>query len=78
MSKATLIFTLPEDDTEHRLALDGAKWWLVAWDMDNYLRNAIKYEAITKATTPIEAYQDARDTLAELIEGRNLSLNDYP
>jgi hypothetical protein len=75
--KATLTFTLPEDATDHRLALDGPAWWGVVLDMDNYLRNAIKYQN-TEAKTPEEAFQQARDMLVGLIEDHSLSLLDYP
>ena len=33
--KAILEFNLPEDETEHRQALDGYKWELVVWNLQN-------------------------------------------
>lgn len=42
--KAILEFTLPEDQEEHRVALDGSKWKNVAWSLDQWLRNMLKYE----------------------------------
>jgi len=62
--EATLKFNLPEEQTEFDNAVNGAKWSLVAWDLDQYLRNKIKYGEI-----PQEAYdalEECRDKLHEI------------
>ena len=41
--KATLEFSLPEEEAEHRLALDGAKWQGVVASLDQKLRSLEKY-----------------------------------
>lgn len=41
--KATLEFSLPEEETEHRLALDGAKWQGLVASLDQQLRQLAKY-----------------------------------
>lgn len=40
--KAKLVFNLPEDEQEHRDALNGTLWRGVFIELDNYLRNRIK------------------------------------
>ena len=41
--KATLEFNLPEEEEEHQTAFNGAHWRSISIDMDQYLRNKIKY-----------------------------------
>ena len=41
--KATREFSLPEDETEHRIALDGAKWQGLVASLDQQLRQLAKY-----------------------------------
>jgi hypothetical protein len=75
MPTATLTFRLPEESNEHRLALDGAYWWGVAWDIDQWLRNQLKHGCDHQ--TPEAALQAARDQLHEIIQSRNLELDGY-
>lgn len=42
--KAILEFNLPEDKEEYDAASKGMDWALVAWDIDDFIRNKIKYE----------------------------------
>jgi hypothetical protein len=42
--KAVLKFNLPEEQSEHRLALDGWKWRSVVSDIADKLRSALKYD----------------------------------
>ena len=42
--KAILEFNLPEDKEEFDTASKGMDWALVAWDIDDFIRNKIKYE----------------------------------
>ena len=42
--KATLEFNLPEDREEFDAASKGMDWALLAWDIDQFMRNKIKYE----------------------------------
>ena len=72
--KATLEFNLPEDQDEFKLASDGGKWHLVAWDMDQYLRGVLKYGNEYKDAD--EALEKARDRLHELMDGHSVSLYD--
>ena len=42
--KALLEFNLPEDKEEFDVAAKAMDWALVAWDIDDFIRNKIKYE----------------------------------
>ena len=42
--KAILEFNLPEDKEEFDVAAKAMDWALVAWDIDDFIRNKIKYE----------------------------------
>ena len=42
--KAILEFNLPEDKEEYDTASKGMDWALLAWDIDQFIRNKIKYE----------------------------------
>lgn len=62
--KAILEFQLPEETEEHKMALDGMKYSIVLHDLDNYLRNKLKYEDLSELQN--EIYQEIRDKLYEL------------
>jgi hypothetical protein len=42
--KAILEFNLPEDKEEFEVTSRGMDWALLAWDIDQFIRNKIKYE----------------------------------
>ena len=73
--KALLEFDLPEDESEHRLAIDGWKWKSVVIDIADKLRNALKYE---EGLTPeAGAYLEKfREEVFQLIGDYNLNLYD--
>lgn len=64
--KATLEFSLPDEGTELDRALKAGDMQLVITEMDNYLRNKIKYAPETMSDVEREAYQSVRDRLTEL------------
>ncbi len=41
--KAILEFDLPEEEAEHRLALDGGKWMSACHELDQWLRSIQKH-----------------------------------
>ena len=65
--KAILEFNLPEDKEEFDAASRGMDWALVAWEIDQLLRNKLKYE---------EHVRDTRNTLEELRKTLNDMLAD--
>jgi len=42
--KAILEFTLPEEEEQFNVASKSMDWALLAWDIDQFIRNKIKYE----------------------------------
>ena len=55
--KAILEFNLPEDKEEFDVASKGMDWSLVAWDIDQLLRDKLKYGKLLPNT---------RETLEEI------------
>ena len=76
MPKALLEFNLPEEEPEHRDALDGTNWKLVAWDIDQLLRNAIKYGCDQCEDNKYSAFEYIRKELHASIESYKLNLLD--
>lgn len=71
--KITLEFK-DEDAEEALTALDGYKWKLAVWDLDQYLRSEIKYNTdLTEEAS--EALQNCRDKIRGLLEEYNLKLD---
>ena len=71
--KAILEFNLPDDEDEHSLAINARKYYTVLWDIDQQLRNKIKYSSASDDT--IAAYTKTRDLLWELLNDRGLDLD---
>ena len=71
--KAILEFNLPEDKEEFDAASRGMDWALVAWEIDQLLRNKLKYENLFPNTTA--ELEEIRDSLNEMLVDRGLK---YP
>ena len=71
--RAILQFELPVEKEEFEAASHGMEWALVAWDLDQQLRNWIKNEH--KSDDPIHALEVVREQLNEMIIDRGLK---YP
>lgn len=70
MPKATLEFNLPEEEFEHRMAINSRSYYSVLFAMDQYLRNHIKHSEIWPHAQAI------RDKLYELLSDYEVSLVD--
>ena len=70
---ATLTFKLPEEADEHRDAVNGSKWKLAMWDLDQLLRDKLKYEILTEETS--KAFEFVRKELFETLEHHELYLD---
>lgn len=65
MSRAILVFRLPQEEGEFESAQKGGRYLSMLADMDNYLRARLKYEELPE---PVHAaLQDARDKLHECL-----------
>ena len=71
--KAILEFNLPEDKEEFDVASKGMDWALVAWDIDQLLRNKLKYGELFPNTR--EVLEEIKETLNEMITDKGLT---YP
>ena len=73
--KAILEFNLPEEQDDHRVALDGWKWRAVVSDIAVKLRGALKYgDDLTPESSA--CLETLREELFQLIADRNLNLYD--
>jgi len=71
--KITLEFK-DEDAEEALTALDGYKWKLAMWDLDQYMRSEIKYNPdLTEQA--YEALENCRDKIVRLLDEYNLKLD---
>ena len=73
MAKVTIEFDSFEDREEMESALNGAKWKMLVWDLDQHLRSELKYnDEITGEV--YDALQKVRDHLHELKNESGLTL----
>lgn len=72
--KAILEFNLPDDQEDFDMATKGLKWYMVAWEMDQYLRTRLKYED-TISDEQYEAVEKARERLRELMSEHSVGFD---
>jgi hypothetical protein len=63
MAKVTIEFDTVEDKDEMEMCLNGMKWYLLAWEIDQYLRGRLKYSELSE-----EVYKEMDDTREKLHE----------
>jgi hypothetical protein len=80
--KITLEFDGIEEQDDVRTALDGYKWKIAVWDLDQKLRETTKYDksAIKHNETACEVEyavaEKYREIIREILESYNLNLMD--
>jgi hypothetical protein len=80
MGKVTIEFDTAEEATEIRDALDGYKWKLAVWDLDQKLRDTTKYGASLIGTKPGASVEEqdvvekVRDLIREYLSDYNLEM----
>lgn len=74
MPNATLKYKLPEERVDFDLANKAGKWYSVLWDLDQYLRNKLKYEKLSKGEN--KAFEEIRNRLHELMEENKISFEE--
>ena len=75
MSKIILEFDGTEEQDEARTALDGIKWKIAIWDLDQWLRSQIKYAPDDMSDDTYKAFEECREKLREIVNDINLSLD---
>jgi len=80
MSKIILEFDGIEEADDARTALDGYKWKLAMWDLDQELRSIVKYQkSIINSDKPasgeeMDAADKIREKIREILEGYSIQL----
>jgi hypothetical protein len=75
--EAILKFNLPDDQEDFNIALDGGKWALSMWELNNWLRSQIKHPPEGMSDDTYKAFEDARDQLYEILNENQLRLLKY-
>jgi len=66
--KATLEFKLPEESREYLTAVHAPALSSALWDMDQELRQKIKYASEDTPELVTKTFQEARDMLTKILE----------
>jgi hypothetical protein len=81
MAKIILEFDSCEEQDEARTALDGYKWKLAVWDLDQKLRGVVKYESSIleyndkASNAEIEVADAVRLEIREILNSYGLNLD---
>jgi hypothetical protein len=79
MGKIILEFDSIEEQDDARMALDGYKWKVAMWDLDQELRSVTKYGTFDGREATGEEQNMAeslRDSIREVLNRSNLNLED--
>lgn len=71
--KAILEFELPEDNSNHIVAINAMEFALSCWDMDQFLRSKLKYG--NNFENVDEALEKTRKTLHDILKSYNINLD---
>jgi len=69
--KSILVYNLPEDEEPFAVATKAMDWALLAWDIEQELRNLIKYNP-KEFETGVSALEHIRAKLADIMDERGL------
>jgi len=75
ISNMEVIIKFSDEDAaeDARVALDGWKWKHAMWELDQHLRNELKYnEKLPSAVD--EAYESLRNKIREILSDNNLTM----
>lgn len=71
--KAILEFNLEEDRNEFEEAVNGWKWGMAMYELDQYLRTNTKYAPDGQPPEVYDALSNAREKLYEIMRESDLS-----
>lgn len=74
MGKIILEFDSVEEQDDARDALDGYKWKLAVWDIDQHLRSELKYNDNIKDDV-YDVLEKVRDEIRDILEGYGIQLD---
>jgi len=75
MPKATLTFDLPEEQSEFDIANNAGKYYSILWDLDQYLRNFIKYPSDHEDPIFTDTMARVREDLHKLMESYHVDFD---
>ena len=70
--KGILEFNLPEDQSDFDVASKGMSWRNVVWEIDQHMRDVIKYQPITDEQSTL--LQGIKTELRDIIHSKGLNL----
>ena len=76
--KMILEYDCEEESDDARTALDGYKWKMAMWDLDQLLRSAAKHGSFERREATSEEMDMAykiRDAIREILNEHNLNLD---
>jgi len=79
--KVKIEFDGVEEQDDVRTALDGYKWKLAMWDLDQELRSIVKYQNSIinhnqrASSEEMDAADKIREKIREILQGYNLNLD---
>lgn len=74
--KARLKYDLPDEQSEFEDAVNGTKWKLSMWELDQWLRAQYKYMPDAEySEAAYNAYEKSRERLFEILNENGLSLD---
>jgi hypothetical protein len=73
--KAILEFNLPDDQDEFNFATRGSNYYIILWDIDQWLRSKMKYDD-TLTDGQYEAYEKTREELRDMMTSRGITFDD--
>jgi hypothetical protein len=75
MPEAILKYNLPEEQDDFDFANNGGRYYSVLFELDQYLRNKVKYPAGDTHDEYTNAMEEARKELWSLLESYHLDLD---
>jgi hypothetical protein len=75
MPKATLEFNLPEEQSEFDITSNAGKYYSVLWDLDQYLRNCVKYPTEGAPELLLDTMAKVRDELHSLMKSYHIDFD---
>ena len=75
MGKVTIEYDTVEEADDIQCALNGYKWKLAMWDLDQMLRGYIKYDG-NLSEDKHDAFVKVRELIRETLTDYGLNIND--
>jgi len=72
--EAILKYNLPDDQLDFDLAVNGGKWSLAMWEIDQWLRSETKHATDGMSDDTYNALVNTRDKLHEILQENSLKL----